>query len=386
MVGERNMRYTKLIVISTDPLCPRITTLFGLEGLSKRKIDLEYWDVSHITYPFASKEHVSLPGVVEKEILSIKDFKSEVRKIDSRKTLVVVYMNYAVATAVCYRVLSRYNIPMAYCVNGVMPPRKSIGNNKKLLIPTLKLIFKNQLVKLLKNTSLFKPLSYQFNTCLKAQVDYKVSNETHYIPFNCTDRQMLLNLPANENAIERTVVFLDQNYAAPSDFKILGAVPINPQKYFRQMNELFDKVEKEYNCEVVIAAHPTALHYREHNPFNGRKCFFGMTAALVQNSIGAISHYSTSFSFAVLTRKPLIFVTSNDMNATFFVYEVRTKQFSKMLDCRHINLDHYTDFQFKEVNNQAYESYEANYLKHPDLQNENNVDILYNVLDGKYEK
>lgn len=381
------MKYNKLVVISSDPLCPRILTLFGLSELVNRNIYIEYWDVSQITYPYASKEHTSLQGVFEITLHSNKQFVKEVKRIKSSETLAIVYMNYAASTALCFRVLSKYSVQMAYCVNGVNPFIRGVRLSNILKAPLIWKLIKNRFFIILKKTPLFSALKYQFNTCRMAQVDYKVDNYTKFIPFNCTDLQSLL-LPQYDFRFDdgrKKIVFLDQNYANPSDGKLFNCKPINPQKYFNQMNDLFLKLEKRYNCDVVIALHPTADQYDKSNPYNGRKCYHGLSSVLVKNSIGVVAHYSTSVSFAVLTRKPLICVTSNDMNKTFVYYDLCSRQLSDLLDCRWINLDDYVDYSFKDVNEVAYSAYECNFLKHPNTNNLNNGQILYDVMCGKYE-
>ena len=51
--------------------------------------------------------------------------------------------------------------------------------------------------------------------------------------------------------------------------------------------------------------------------FGGRELLQGETARLVNDSSLVIAHYSYAVNFAVLYRKPLIFLTTDELKASF---------------------------------------------------------------------
>ena len=165
------MKYTKLVIISTNDLDSRINQLFGTRGLIKRGVDVEYWNVSALTY------NIKMPlddveGLTKRDFTSFSDFRAYVRKTGSKTTLYLVYMNFDGKTAFCYRELSKQGLSMAYCVNGVLPPIASIKS--RIAKFNLLRVLNNRIWSVLKGTKLFAPLKYQLNTCVKAEVDYKI--------------------------------------------------------------------------------------------------------------------------------------------------------------------------------------------------------------------
>lgn len=110
------------------------------------------------------------------------------------------------------------------------------------------------------------------------------------------------------------IVFIDQGLIN-RDAAFLGTgseVPIkNPEKYIKDLNNLFLSLEKDYGCDVVIAAHPKATYSKD--TFNNRKIIFGETAALIRYAKLVINQYSAAFYLAVLFKKDFIDVYTKEM-------------------------------------------------------------------------
>ena len=71
---------------------------------------------------------------------------------------------------------------------------------------------------------------------------------------------MALKSKSNKKLVDgKYVVFLDQNLLHHTDF-IREKVKLNIQKdkYYEQLNTLFEKIENQFGFRVVIAAHPRA--------------------------------------------------------------------------------------------------------------------------------
>ena len=83
------------------------------------------------------------------------------------------------------------------------------------------------------------------------------------------------------------------------------------KKYFPALNKFFDDFEKSTNTKVVIAAHPKS-DYENRNCWGSRKFIKYDSLDLVKNSKFVLAHQSTSLSYAVLLKKKIIFLTSNE--------------------------------------------------------------------------
>ena len=292
------MSYKKIVVVSSHELDKRISILFRTEEIAKKGIDIEYWNVSKLTY----NEHVvdidSAINIVTLE--SKKDFEQSVQEYADEKVLYIVYMNYSYKTFYCYWVLSRYNADILYCINGVLP--NALSNNTRKV--TLKVVIngiKNRIVFQLLRTSLIKPVKYELRTCAKAGHAYKVNDNTHTIPYNSTDYEDSLVLTSG--IYEKTyIVFIDQYLPLHPDNKISGESGANVELYYSQMNHFLELLESNYQCEVIIAAHPASLSYSRCNPFGNRKLITGKTKELVRNCKFVVAHFSTAIYFAVIYR------------------------------------------------------------------------------------
>lgn len=381
------MKYNKLVITSTYTLERRTIELFQLHSLVKRDIEIEYWDVGPITYNI-QLETQAIAGVNIVKFDSKDKFRKYVAKTASKCTLYLVFMNFAPKSYFCYRELSKHNLDIAYCVNGVMPLLpSSVITTANLAGKVLKNLFNSNtwchfLFKAIKKLPTLKPLTYQFNTCRRAQVDYKVDKETHIIPFNSTDfNSTKKDVP--EIISEPYYVFIDEYLPFHPDIIISGMKFMEADIYYQNMNRLFDRIERETGINVVIAAHPIALKYKEHNYFEGRKVFFYKTASLIKHSKGVFNHCSTAMSLAIIYRKPIITLISDDMKEKVGSFYEQCKYIGEYIQSKVINIDHLPeDISFSTIEGYIYNDYKYDYLTNPDSENLSNADILYSVMRG----
>lgn len=103
-------------------------------------------------------------------------------------------------------------------------------------------------------------------------------------------------------------VFLDEAATHHSDCNLLGIEPADSKVYFEKMNGFFDFVEENTGYRVVIAAHPRSKYESMPDMFGGRDVIKGRTVELVAKSKLVVMHLSTSLSYAVFFKKPVISV------------------------------------------------------------------------------
>jgi len=101
-------------------------------------------------------------------------------------------------------------------------------------------------------------------------------------------------------------VFLDEAATHHSDYSLLGMEVANPMVYFAAMNRFFDFIESNSSLKVIIAAHPRSNYESMPGVFGERAVVKGNTVELVANSKLVVMHMSTSLSYAVLFKKPII--------------------------------------------------------------------------------
>ena len=381
------MNYSKLVITSTYTLERRTIELFQLDELVKRDIEIEYWDVGPITYKIQFETQV-IDGIKIVKFETKEEFSKYVKQTACKCTLYLVYMNFAPKTYFCYRELSKHNLDIAYCVNGVMPPLpSSLITTVNLPRKILKNLFNSNtwlhfIFRAIKKLPLLKPLRFQFNTCKCAQVDYKINEKTKIIPFNSTD----FNASKKELLDEINkpyYVFIDEYLPFHPDTLISGMRFMEADIYYQNMNRFFDRIESETGIDVIIAAHPIALKYKEYNYFKGRRVLFYKTASLIKHSIGVFNHCSTAMSLAIIFKKPIITLISDDMKVKVRSFYNECKYVGEYINSKIINIDHLpNNINFTSIDDYIYNNYKYDFLTNPESEKLSNADILYSVLMG----
>ncbi len=107
---------------------------------------------------------------------------------------------------------------------------------------------------------------------------------------------------------EKIITFIDSAATHHPDDKYKGCKPFaneeEIEKYYRNMCDLFEKVERVCNCSVVVAAHPRSNY--QGNEFENRKIVKGKTHELIANSILVITPRSTALTYVMLYKIPFI--------------------------------------------------------------------------------
>lgn len=163
-------------------------------------------------------------------------------------------------------------------------------------------------------------------------------------------------------------VFLDQNLVSHTDVLVTGRQhSVSSSRYFPALNHFFDHVEHATGMSVVIAAQPRAKYDTSGQRFRHRQVVFGKTAELVQGACMVFAHYSTAISFPVLWRKPIIFLTTEELTHSWLFPFIRA--FQERLAAPLIDLDNfdpqYAFNQWRHVDTDAYENFEAMHIKIP---------------------
>ncbi|PCI31347.1 MAG: hypothetical protein COB53_13395 [Elusimicrobia bacterium] len=186
-----------------------------------------------------------------------------------------------------------------------------------------------------------------------------------------TDYQIYRKLKSENQGSKnrgRYAVFLDQNGPAHPDYQFHGnKPPVTEKKYYESMNRYFDAFEKSTGINVVIAAHPrSSPEIGRH--WNNREFVLGETPSLVQEAELVFAHYSTAISFAVLWRKPLAQLTTNEYINSY--RWDRFEAFATLLGMNVINVDEFNLAQVVDekiflVDEEIYADYESKFLRAP---------------------
>lgn len=178
------------------------------------------------------------------------------------------------------------------------------------------------------------------------------------------DEYLLARSRPNETD-ERMCVFLDEYVPLHPDNTAANLSRVPMERYYEQMREFFDHVEKNCGMRVVIAAHPRS-HYEElPGIFGERPVIRGKTVDLVKNAGFVIAHQSMSLNFAVLFEKPLIFVVTDDY-LRHLAEDPHPEWLAKFFGKKLHNIDEGVSIDFADesyVDKDAYRKYRNDYIK-----------------------
>lgn len=198
------------------------------------------------------------------------------------------------------------------------------------------------------------------------------------------------NLNSNNFSKKNFIVFLDQYLPSHPGAIMRGEKPkATKQNYYPAINNFFYFLENKFNKKIIIASHPRA-DYSMKNPFQNREIIKNKTIELVNNADIVLAHTSTSISFAVLFKKPIIFLTSNEIIKSYDDFRIHS--LARELNSVLINIDKFESSpenidlnEISKINNKNYTDYKRNYIKHPYSENISMWDNIANILINKIE-
>lgn len=378
----------KIIFLIDQPLNKRLYALLGVETLLHNGFDTEVWDLT----PFLHKELLERKVIEDREDFDIcKKFSNKhdiVASLSSVSpdTIVNSFISYHFQTFFIYHVLSKKNI--RYCVAQMIsfplplrPPQGvSVGFFKSVIKRVLALKPRHVIVGLC-NKLLFRyyrilgirPADLAILSGERSfDIDRDpISEKTRLIWGHAWDYDLYLEERNNPVAPDPYVgVFLDEYFPLHTDLDYLGiSSPVGADEYYAKLCTFFDHLEKNFNMRIIIAAHPRSAYPESTNFFGGRQMIKGQTVRLVHESSFVLAHDSTSINFAVLFRKPLLFLTMDKMqkcDAGRLDIGISITSIAGSLQKTPINLDVMNEFDRAhalDVDENAYAKYENDFIK-----------------------
>lgn len=143
-------------------------------------------------------------------------------------------------------------------------------------------------------------------------------------------------------------VFIDEDLFFHRDYKRqFREKKFITKKYFKEMSDFFDFIEKKFKLNIVIALHPKCEKKREIKKlFHNRKCLIDSTHKIVSECKYVFVHPSTtSISIPIIFKKPLIFLTTNELMKNL-EWRMRLERRKSLLNQPFINV---SKNEFKDI-------------------------------------
>jgi len=326
---KKNQSLKNIIFLIETPLSERDIIRFGIKAYLDYGFECFIYDFtsiynrSYLSYKNSDDLMLDKTVIISNEIDLIKN----INKI-SKNSIIISHIFPNNKNRTLFDILDGNSLVYGYVINGLIPfSLKSEPKYLNYLISTLKK--PQKIFKVTKNLVLYKSIKYMHNPSfimyagLKAKDYYRFKPTLHtkLIKCNSFDYDNYLDLEEkNESRVisEDYIVFLDEYVPYHPDNLINNIQPnCNPETYYIYLNNYFNKIEKEFNTSIIIAAHPRSEYKKIGNKFDGRKIIINKTNNLVKFSKFVIAHSSTSLSYAALYGKYINIIYSSDYSKHF---------------------------------------------------------------------
>ncbi|QPJ64060.1 MAG: hypothetical protein G3M78_01030 [Candidatus Nitrohelix vancouverensis] len=162
------------------------------------------------------------------------------------------------------------------------------------------------------------------------------------------------------------------------DMKLWGSV----ENYYPALCQFFSQIEEKLGGQVCIAAHPKSDHGDRPAYFGGRPVFKNQTFQMVRDCRFLITHASTAIGYAVIYRKPVVFITTNEAEKDI-KFSVEIAESARSLGKAAVNIDSPLSIDWEaelQVNYPMYEEYMNSYVKKSGSENLNTWQIFSNRI------
>lgn len=362
-----------VIFITESPFSERDYSRFGVEIL-RRNFDVKIFDCTSLLKPYFWEKHkeVRFQCSGYHAIGDIEQFLSLIAKI-KYNSVAIDFIGIEPETRRIRMILQKFGIPRVILHSGLLPNPVTDFRGR-----VLRILFLLKNPKLLSRgigrriERLLMPSTFpQIALCSgKAGLnDPRLVGVKHKIFGHSFDYDLYL---ANKHQLDLKpspyAVFLDEDMIYHSDYDHASLKPAATEgSYYGSMNKFFDAFELETGIPIRVAAHPRSRYDLRPELWGKRSVIYGKTAQLVQDATIVLCHQSTSVSFAVLWRKPLIYLTTNEINSSFL--GPRVSLFSRLLRAPLFNVDYLNVIPPIElltvINEPAYAEYIEQYIKLP---------------------
>lgn len=329
----------KILFLVESPFCQRDYDRFGIELLLGNGFDVEVWDLTDILHHKFS-EHYTPPDPINwPDCKVFNDKKIAYKKIKNltSDTFIINLIGYSPSSCNIYRSISKSQAHYAVYMAGAVPPYKESAGKRIInsLFNRLRGIISKKAASKVFNYILhiirqvFFRLPYAWIGIKPAAIilaggedclvyHYPVNKNTEILWAHTLDYDLYLkekDIPAAEQA---TAVFLDEYYPFHSYYQYVGIKPpTTADRYYPALNKFFGILEQQLGLKVIIAAHPRSQYENHPDYLEGRQWFRGKTIQLIKESKLVLAHSSTSVNFANLFHKPVIFLTTADLDNSF---------------------------------------------------------------------
>lgn len=370
-----------VIIIRHEPLNKHTYEIYMIDDLIEQGFNVYYWDLSPLCFPgMVLHNEVQISNGVKIESLQVLTKQLRNTNISNAVFIVDVFENWS--NRKIFKVLKDH---ACFCV------RIDLFADSILPIPKWKYLSLTWFdVKNVSSKAINKVLYavYKKAQGLDPYALYvttapgTVAQGHKAIAINHPDF-IKSRLPVNERLVNNSyAVFLDEFFPFHPDLEhMLGikSTAKDGEEYLEQLNRFFAYVESSTGLEVVIAAHPKSNYGAA--AFLGRKIFIFKTRELVYDADLVLAQGSSSINFAVLFRKPIVFLYTNNYYHKYRYLYLTTAYHAQILKSPLINIEEVLpEALIADVDDVAYNDYKYSKLTSNTCEQQDNSEIMAQLI------
>lgn len=367
----------KIVFLTETSFYKRDYERFGIDILRSNGFEVEVWNCTPFLYPGVAEEVKGADIVYyEKyfEFQKIQDVLEKIYKL-TQNVLVVCLIQHRVNSYPLFRAISKKQI--MYCIVPSTLPL-STKKNGSFIEVVLNALRKTRDIELLKQLLFCRlphkllginPASFVFvgGGYRAAARKHLIGPKTEVLQIHVLDYDIYLK--EIENAVEiddKMGVFIDEYVPFHPHYSgwMNMPPPSTPEEYYPPIRKFFEYLEGVNGMHITIAAYPRSRYEDHPDYFGGRHVVKGKTMELIRRASFVIGHCSTAINFAVLEKKPVIFITTNSLQRSMQGEWIRITASS--LGKGVINVDAMPEIDFKKemvVDEKAYKAYKNAFIK-----------------------
>ncbi len=369
-----------IVIIDHEPLSVRRQHIFHIDQLLNAGLQVEHWDMSPYFYP-----GMQIVDTIQTDysfrFSTLKDLQSRLQSIDLSHTLFIVEAFDRWPNRHFFRLLSDngcYMIRMELYSTATLDElplwRKILASTPRQIALGIWHKVQQKLYDYYKRIHKINGYNLSIRSGGKQPADVYINHP------DWEAYQQALQSASSEASQQKNVVFLDEFFPRHPDCQyFLKQTPGDAQTYRDSLNRFFDRVEKQYDVKIIIAAHPKA----EYAPdtFGGREIVKYRTVDLVRDAEWVIMHSSAAFSFVVMFNKPLMLITTNGYTRTRAQYR-HLLRLSRLTGLCPIDIDQPNQeiVPAQHIPKEIRNRYIYEYLTSPGIENRQTIDILFETL------
>jgi len=383
----------KIIFITTQALNERNLNRFHLLLFIKNGWQVNYWNVQNIFYQnefYNSEAEYKAPKIYNLKFNNIASIFREIFLTEN--SYYVDFLDNSFLSFILRKILYFKNNKRILVDSANYPVHDIKNLNLKLLFSQLGFFFFVKSIKILiliitrkillkfLNTDVFIHLVSGKLSRIRSE---KLYGKNFQLKSHSFDYNIYLENISKKKYLDK-IVFIDQDWPLPFELVIRGGKKfVTFDNYWKSLNLFFDYLENKFNKEVIIARHPRG---KKNIKISNKKIVYNFTDQLIKYSFLNITHTSNAIQFALLYKKPLLIISTNELeqNQDTAAYSDMLA-LSKSLNKSVLNIERFSEPQLlkeMKVNNQIYNTYINNYIKEIGSKNHNSFHYLHNYLNS----